>query len=105
RTTWLAVVIPYRFAVAWSAAINGVFLIAHVFNTRDQDPSVIVFPDQNLKREVEGEAGSRQHEWRGGTRGPKISSLVGGIFIPTFWPLRCSRPRQTATRPSPPESP
>ena len=35
RTTWLAVVIPYTlwFAVAWSAAINGVFLIAHVFNT------------------------------------------------------------------------
>jgi hypothetical protein len=70
---------------------------------RDPDPSVIVFPDKNLKREVEGEAGSPSISGVPALGLQKISSLVERIFIPTFsasplWSTKANSDTPFATR-------
>jgi hypothetical protein len=60
----------------------------------DPDPTLPVFPNQRLEREINGDGGRRNHQRRPTLKGlPKMITCVGGIFKPAFsasplWSMR-----------------
>jgi uncharacterized protein (DUF2141 family) len=53
-------------------------------NIRDPNLALAIFPDQNLEREIDRNAGRRHITGVPPFGFPKMNNLVGRIFIPAF---------------------